>query len=204
VEEPLGPGEEGDDGLERRKQELRERMREVRRSIPALDRRRLENEAASRLISLPEVGSARTVMVFDSFGSEISTGPAIHLLRTGGHEVLMPYLREGRMEAAGLGGDDDLVATALGPREPPHPAAVDPASIDVVVVPGLAFDQEGYRVGYGGGHYDRYLPRLGPGTLRVGLCFHQQVVERVPRGPGDERVHVVVTDRETLDCRPSA
>jgi 5-formyltetrahydrofolate cyclo-ligase len=71
--------------------------------------------------------------------------------------------------------------------------ALEPGAIDVVVVPGLAFDPAGNRVGYGGGHYDRYLRRLARSALRVGICFPRQLVPEVPHGEGDEPVDLVVT-----------
>jgi 5-formyltetrahydrofolate cyclo-ligase len=73
--------------------------------------------------------------------------------------------------------------------------------VDLVVTPGLAFDRRGYRVGYGGGFYDRYLARLRPNAARTAIGFSFQVVEEVPADPGDERVHLVVTEAETIDCR---
>ena len=80
---------------------------------------------------------------------------------------------------------------------------MDPSLIDVVVVPGLAFDRAGFRVGYGGGNYDRFLPRLRPDAVRVGFAFGLQLLPagKVPRGPNDEPVHHVVTERELVDCR---
>ena len=98
----------------------------------------------------------------------------------------------------------ELVATAYGPREPEHAVAVDPREVDVVVVPGLAFDACGYRVGFGGGNYDRLLDVLREDAVRIGLCFHQQVVPAVPHGPTDRAVDLVVTDRETIRCRGQA
>jgi len=74
--------------------------------------------------------------------------------------------------------------------------------VDVVVTPGLAFDREGNRLGYGGGYYDRYLQRMGRAAARVGIAFSLQIVDRVPAEPGDQRVDVIVTDQEVLDLRP--
>jgi len=61
------------------------------------------------------------------------------------------------------------------------------------VIPGLAFDRDGFRLGYGGGFYDRYVRRTRPEALRVGVCFSEQVVEDVPHGDADERVDRIVT-----------
>jgi 5-formyltetrahydrofolate cyclo-ligase len=120
-----------------------------------------------------------------------------------GKRLLLPYLSEETvMEAAEVLPGEALEPTHYGPREPGRRVAVDPDQVDLVVTPGLAFDGEGNRLGYGGGHYDRYLARMGRGALRVGAAFSLQIVERIPTEPGDERVDVVVTDEGLLDVRP--
>jgi 5-formyltetrahydrofolate cyclo-ligase len=87
-----------------------------------------------------------------------------------------------------------------GHRGIPEPAGqvFDPAEIDVVVVPGLGFGEDGMRLGRGGGHYDRTLSRLPASAVRVGFCFDCQVVEHVPRGPLDQPVDVIVTERRVI------
>jgi 5-formyltetrahydrofolate cyclo-ligase len=70
------------------------------------------------------------------------------------------------------------------------------------VAPGLAFDRDGNRLGYGGGHYDRYLARLGRRAPRVGVAFSLQIVDRVPADEGDERVDVVATDQGSFEAPP--
>ena len=70
-----------------------------------------------------------------------------------------------------------------------------------MVAPGLAFDRAGRRLGYGGGYFDAFLPRLRPGCPVVGVCFAEQLVDEVPAGPHDRAVDVVVTDRDVI--RPS-
>jgi len=74
-----------------------------------------------------------------------------------------------------------------------------PEDIDVAVVPGLAFDRRGHRVGYGGGFYDRFLGRLRPDALTVGICFSVQLVDEVPHGRGDRPVDLVVTEEGLND-----
>ena len=74
------------------------------------------------------------------------------------------------------------------------PGDVDPTTLDVVVVPGLAFTIDGHRLGQGGGHFDRFLPRLGPDCLTIGVCSHEQLVGELPMAPHDVRVRLVVTD----------
>ena len=95
---------------------------------------------------------------------------------------------------------------APGYRGIPEPHADCPrvalASIDWVLVPGIAFDAEGRRVGYGGGYYDRLLPLLEKGAARVAGAFELQIVERVPAAPHDTTVDAIVTERRTLEPPP--
>ncbi|HJP66247.1 MAG TPA: 5-formyltetrahydrofolate cyclo-ligase, partial [Actinomycetota bacterium] len=142
-----------------------------------------------------------TVMVFSSFGSEVPTEGIVGRLHERGQAALLPYLDDGELRATRFAPGDRTTATTYGPREPRSRMAVDPGEIDVVIAPGLAFDRRGHRLGYGGAYYDRYLPLLGSKALRIGIAFHQQLLDEVPAGGHDAPVDVVVTDREIVVCR---
>ncbi len=177
-------------------------MRRLRGALPRHERARLSDLVEEALFGLEEVDAARTVLLFYSFGSEVGTGGTTERILSEGKRLLLPYLTgTGAMEAAELRPGDPLEPTAYGPREPASRVAVDPAEVDLVVVPGLAFDRYGHRLGYGGGHYDRFLSRMGIGAPRVGVAFAVQIVERLPVEPGDEPVDIVVTDRGTFRAR---
>jgi len=181
---------------------LRERMRRLREDISPIERTARSAEVERRLFDLPELAEARTFLVFASFGSEVPTAAIAARLAGAGRRVLLPFVRGRDMEAADMGPPGSLVATAYGPREPAERVAVDPGGIDAVVAPGLAFGRDGYRVGYGGGYFDRYLARMSSKAVRVGIAFHEQLLDSVPHSSRDEPLHYVVTDRETVDCRP--
>ncbi len=151
-----------------------------------------------RLFSLPAIRDAKTVLLFYSFGSEIPTRDIIRRLLDESRRVLLPFMEGSEMLAAELRAGDSVVRTSYGPKEPSDRITVEPEDVDVVIAPGLAFDRSGHRIGYGGGNYDRYLRRLGPGATRVGIGFHIQLMADVPHGPADEPVDFVVTDRETI------
>ena len=188
------------EGLRRAKAELRERMRILRDGIPPDERARLGALIEERALALPAVPEARTVTAFHSFGSEVSTASLIERLAAGNRQVLVPYLDAGEMHMAVYRPGDDLVPAGYGTMEPAVRIPVPPEEIDVCLVPGLAFDPRGYRVGYGGGYFDRFLPRLDPRAVRIGVAFHLQVVSEVPHGPADQPVDLVVTEAETLAC----
>jgi 5-formyltetrahydrofolate cyclo-ligase len=184
--------------LAERKARLRERMRRTRAAIPDADRERLATQVADRLFTIPEIREARTVMLFASFGSEIPTASILDRLDAAGVTVLLPFVADGELGAARYRPGDPTTPSRYGPPEPAARVSVDPGQIDLVLLPGLAFDRRGRRLGYGGAHYDRYVGRLRGPALRVGLAFHQQLLDEVPAGVGDEPVDMVVTDREVI------
>jgi 5-formyltetrahydrofolate cyclo-ligase len=184
------------------KESLRRRLRQVRQSIPEQDRPGLVEQIETAVLSLPEMEAARTVMLFYSFGSEVGTSGMAARVLGAGKRLLLPFLdEEAVMEAAEVRPDTPLTLTSYGPREPAHRVAVSPGEVDVVITPGLGFDRRGHRLGYGGGHYDRYLERMSERALRVGVAFSVQIVRHVPAGPRDQPVDVVVTDTEIINCR---
>ena len=192
------PGESAIDppeALARRKERLRRQMREARARVPVERRVAFAERVASHLFRLPELTEARTVMVFYSFGAEIPTGVLIRRLLWEGRRVLLPFLdEEGAMEAGELLPEDVPLVTAYGPKEPPRRSPIDPAEVDIVITPGLAFDPAGHRLGYGGAHYDRFLARLPGRTPRIAIGYSLQLLDDVPAGSHDQLVDVVVTE----------
>ena len=138
------------DRLAEAKATLRARMRAVRGAIPPDERALLADRIEARLRDLPEVSRARTVLLFYSFGSEVPTSAIARRLLDQGQRVLLPFLEASTMEAAELRSDQPPVTTTYGPKEPPERVPVDPSEVDVVLTPGLGFDRDGCRIGYGG------------------------------------------------------
>jgi 5-formyltetrahydrofolate cyclo-ligase len=190
--------------------ELKKAKREIRRSVLAVrdalgQAERVARSATirDRFLSLPEVEGAWTVMLYWSFGSEVATGPLIDRLHDVGTVVVLPRIRGPQdLEAVAYEPGDPVRETSFGAREPAGGAIVDPAAIDVVVPPGVAFDRSGRRVGYGGGFYDRFLPMLGRAVPRIALAFDVQLVDELPAGGFDLPVDVVVTESRLLRCQP--
>ncbi|MFL5798140.1 MAG: 5-formyltetrahydrofolate cyclo-ligase [Actinomycetota bacterium] len=184
------------------KEELRARMRRARAGLPPAERLTAARRIEDLVLGLPAVNGARTVLMFYSFGSEVPTSGIAERLLAGGGRVLLPFLEADAMEAAEVRPGESLVHTSYGPKEPARRVAVDPATVDAVVTPGLAFDRRGRRLGYGGGHYDRYLARLRTETPRVGVGFALQVIDHVPADPLDQLVDLVVTEGGVIECSP--
>ncbi len=184
------------------KEDLRARMRRARAGLPPAERLAAARRIEDLVLGLPAVAGARTVLMFYSFGSEVPTAGMAERLLVGGRRLLLPFLEGDAMEAAEVLPGESLVHTSYGPKEPLRRVAVDPATVDAVVTPGLAFDRHGRRLGYGGGHYDRYLARLRTETARIGVGFALQVIDDVPADPLDQLVDVVVTEDGVIECSP--
>ena len=190
------------EALREAKRGLRRAVRAARDALAPADRAERSRRIAERLLRLPELEGARTVMVFASFGSEVDTGPILGGLAARGVRLALPRIADGEVLPIAYRLGDRLVPTALGVPEPAGGPPVPEAEIDVVVTPGVAFDRAGYRVGYGGGFYDRFLRRVRPEVPRIAVAFALQVVPQVPHGEGDERVDLIVTEEEVIRCPP--
>jgi 5-formyltetrahydrofolate cyclo-ligase len=173
---------------------LRRTARAARRDLTAEERRAAAERAAIRLLALPEVWRSPTILLYAAGPEELDAFAVLDRLIERERSVLLPRVRDDDLELARLTGVPDLVSGFRGIREPAGPR-IDPSVVDVAVVPGVAFDLDGGRLGHGGGHYDRLLAELEPDAVRIGLCFSCQVVPRVPREPHDQVVDIVVTDR---------
>ncbi|ADU50974.1 5-formyltetrahydrofolate cyclo-ligase [Thermaerobacter marianensis DSM 12885] len=142
----------------------------------------------------------RAVMLYAPLPTEIDVTPLLDWARSRGLEVLVPWVDPARhvMEARAVAGWDDLVPGPWGLRQPAARCpSRQPGAETVIVVPGLAFDREGWRLGRGGGYYDRFLDRW-PAAWRAGVAPARMVVPHLPRDPHDRRMDLVVTEAEVL------
>jgi 5-formyltetrahydrofolate cyclo-ligase len=140
-------------------------------------------------------------MLFASFRSEIETAPLAEWVLREGKVLCLPRILAPRIMAAFRIHDRtaDLAPGAWGIPEPREGLPeVPPETVDLVFVPGSAFDEDGRRCGYGGGFYDTFLPRMRPGTPRVALAFEAQLVREIRLEEHDLPVTVIVTERRVI------
>lgn len=186
--------------LKRAKRELRREVLARRDAMDAVERAERSRDIAARALALPEIGDAGTVMAFWSFGSEVDTAPLIEGVLANGTRLVLPRVEGAEVVAAAYASGDPVAASSFGAMEPTGGPVTAPLEVDVVVVPGVAFDRRGARVGYGGGFYDRFLPRTRAGVPAIAVAFALQVVGEVPEGPFDRRVDAIVTEHEVIRC----
>ena len=183
------------------KAEARRRVLEARDALTTAGRRRMSAAVCARAARLPELAAAGTVMSFASFRTELDTAPLADWVLAAGKTLCLPRVLGGRRMAAFRVADpaSDLVPGAWGIPEPREGLPeVPPLEIDLVLVPGSAFDEEGDRCGYGGGFYDTYLPLTRPGTPWVALAFELQLVPAIACEPHDLPVTVIVTEKRVV------
>lgn len=148
-----------------------------------------------RILASDEYAEANCVFAFYPMNTEPDIRPVLEDILASGKTLLLPRCEaNGIMRALQVQSLEQLIPGKLGIMEPPVNAQEDVP--DLVLVPAVAFDTEGYRLGHGGGYYDRYLSRFSGNTL--GVCFDAMIVERVPREPHDLPVSAVVTDCRTI------
>jgi 5-formyltetrahydrofolate cyclo-ligase len=190
--------------LVEQKRALRLETGRARAGVSEAVRRARSHEACARLLGLPELADLEGLTVAgyvalarkgeldpaSALDAMAGRGARIVYPRVDGPDVPLSFHRAAR---------DAMVAGRYGLLEPPSGApAIPPESLDLVVVPGVVFDGEGHRLGFGGGFYDR---TFCDGTRRpplIGLCFDMQVIARCPAGPDDVRVDAVVTESRVL------
>lgn len=184
--------------LRAEKDALRTLLRGIRDALPEIERRAMGLEVAERILGVVE--DRETVFIFLSFGSEVPTDPICARLFAAGHSLAVPHISQGELTPVEYEPGEAATPRVWGIREPSVLRPMDPSAIDAIVAPGLGFDRRGFRIGYGGGFYDRLLRRCRADALRTGIGFHTQLVSEVPHGGDDEPLDVVVTDVETITC----
>jgi 5-formyltetrahydrofolate cyclo-ligase len=186
--------------LSQEKSELRARLKALRDALPPEDRALRSARACARVLELPELALAKLVAVYAAKGSELDPAAIAEALWRRGCTVLYPRAEPklAVLDFVVVKPGDTLVVGAYGVREPrgrPH----DVRQADLVIVPGLAFDASGGRLGFGAGYYDRAL--MGFRSTSVGLCYDVQLLPAVPRDEHDCPVKVVITESRTLRAK---
>jgi 5-formyltetrahydrofolate cyclo-ligase len=187
--------------LKQAKRALRRAVLAERDALSPGERSTGSEAIAQRFLELPEVADARTVMGFWSFGSEVDTAPLIAGLRSRGTTVALPRIEGDEVVPVVATPGEAMTEASFGAMEPSEGRVLEVAELDLVVVPGVAFDRFCGRVGYGGGYYDRLLGMRRDGVNAIAIAFSIQIVDLVPTGAIDRRIDGVVTETEVIRCR---
>jgi len=180
-----------------KKQKLREEILKRLHSISKEEKEKKVRELKNKLFSLKEFKKAKCVMFYVSKHYEVNTHEMIDESIVMGKKVVVPVtLKEEKMLKPSELRDreKELIKSHYGIHQPreEHIRLVSLEEVDLMVVPGLAFDKSGHRLGHGGGYYDRFLEKAPPTIFTVGLAFDFQIMDELPRHDTDIPVDKVI------------
>jgi 5-formyltetrahydrofolate cyclo-ligase len=183
---------------ERAKQALRNQMRMVRGALPQSACESRSAEIRKRLFGVAEFERAATVLAFASIRNEVRTQLIIEEAWSAGKRVALPRVHGDELRLRVIDAQTPLAPGAFSVPEPAEDdESIDPSEIDFALVPALAVDPRGYRIGYGGGYYDRLIPQLS-NACTCAVAYDFQMISEVPELPFDVSVDLVITDSRLI------
>ena len=174
------------------KKDLRKFIRMQKGMFSAEELETMSEVVISKMMAHPSVKRASTILMYHSLDDEVNTHGVLDKLLAQGKRVLLPaVISETEMELRCYEGPQDLSDGFFNIMEPVGKTFTDYDSVDVAIVPGMAFDPRGHRLGRGKGYYDRLLPLL-TNAYKIGICFNFQFVPGVPAEEHDVRMDEII------------
>jgi 5-formyltetrahydrofolate cyclo-ligase len=187
------------------KKSIREKAHAVRNAEPDKDGK--SQRICEKLFNLPEFTRAQIVLFYIDVRSEVRTRGSIPKAIGSGKQVIVPYCIKDELSLFPLASMDELEIGAFKILEPKKELREKPEkhydvkNVDLIVVPGVAFDKKGGRMGHGWGYYDKLLRKAKPETPLIALAFECQLLEEIPMDVHDIFMNKVVTEKAVYDCK---
>ncbi len=184
------------------KRRLRQIALERRRNLP--DRWERSLRIWETIFRMPQFHQAQTIACYVALPEEVQTEIGLRRILEEGKRLVIPYCNGSDLELCRIFSLDEVSPGHWGIGEPKEELRQDPArkvaaeEVDLFVVPGVAFDRQGGRLGFGKGYFDRLLRRARESACRVGICFACQLFDKLPLLPHDVRMNILATEEETL------
>lgn len=177
------------------KDEIRAVIKEKRRALSDVEIKTKSGLIIDNLLSLPRFSEATTVMTYLSAFKEPDTSGIIDYLYKSGRKIVVPISNtdDYTITPSYLTSPDKLVRGAYGISEPAECLIADINDIDIALIPGIAFDAHGMRVGFGKGYYDRFLEQFK--GLKIGICYDFQMTNLVPASKHDVKMDIIITEK---------
>ena len=181
------------------KKQIRAKILEKREVLSKDEIFLMSNSIKDKLFSLEEFKKAKNVMFYTSFKSEVDT----HLMikeALKGKNISVPKLVGKNIEPCLINDFDNLIESKkFGILEPLDLVKVNYKNIGIVVVPGIVFDKRGHRIGSGLGYYDKFLKKVK--SIKIGLAYDFQIVEKIPNEEHDIAMDIIVTEKKIIYCK---
>jgi 5-formyltetrahydrofolate cyclo-ligase len=177
------------------KDEIRDEIKAKRRALSADDIRIMSDKISSRLFALDCFKKASVVMTYLSAFKEPSTDSILDKLFSDNKKIVVPIsnTEDFTITPSYLTSPDELIRGAYGIKEPKSCIKADISDIDIAVIPAIAFDKRGCRIGFGKGYYDRFLSEFK--GIKIGICYDFQLLERVPTSEHDISMDMIITEK---------
>lgn len=187
------------------KKELRKKYLAIRAAIPTSLHETKSKAIFENLKNTEAYKTSETFMIFLDFRGEVATRPIIQELLDLGKTVALPVVDFNTKELILVKIDslENLIKSKYGIYEPivTDDVIMNPNDFDLMLAPGAVFDSRGYRIGYGGGFYDKLLCKLTGSTKVIGLAFSEQMRDEVPHESFDQPLDGIITDEEIIVCK---
>ena len=181
---------------------LRKKVLKKRDSIPISERKRKDNLIGHSLFSLPEFKSAKTVLFYASFRTEVDTSGLIEESLKMGKAIFLPKVDRisHRLRLYEIKNLRELSPGCMGIPEPslPENRLREIKDVDLIIIPGVGFDRSGNRLGYGAGYYDILLSDVKKKVPFIALAYTEQILDSIPPENHDVRVDMIVTDEQIM------
>ena len=190
------------------KKALRRRILNERKNINIVEKEEMDNKILGKLYDSEYYRKSKKIFIYISYDSEINTKGIINKALEDNKKIYVPRteFKTRIMDAVEIRSLDNLVESEYGILEPsinePH---IDPNELDLIIVPGVGFDRQGGRIGYGAGFYDRYFNKISEdnieGIIKLALAYEFQTLEKVPMNEQDMPVDCIITENEVISCK---
>ena len=187
------------------KKEIRNKIINNRNNLTEIEITEKSNIIFHKLKEMDLYKNAHNVMLYISFNNEVTTNTIIEDLFHANKRVFIPVTVSETKElivSELLSLEEDLEIGNFGVLEPKKACLrpFSPKELDLIIVPGVAFDSRGYRIGYGAGYYDRFLPQVPNNVPKVSIAFDLQIIDFVPSETYDIPVEYIITENRTIKC----
>ncbi|MDP4143096.1 MAG: 5-formyltetrahydrofolate cyclo-ligase [Bacillota bacterium] len=177
---------------------VRKYIRDKRKTLPQAEKSQYDVLIYNEVINSDFYKNAKNIFIYVSYKDEVDTHKIIECMLNDGKIISVPKVisKELGMKAVRINGFQDLTEKgSFGILEPKAESEeISEDSIDLLLMPGLAFDLKGGRIGYGGGFYDRFLNYVREDAFRIALCYNLQIIDKVPLEPSDEPIDGLITE----------
>ncbi len=180
------------------KKQIRKKMLEIRNNIGFEIKKQKDERITNSFIELLKKRKAKSVLLYASFGSEVDTWRIFDYCIANSIKTAFPKVKDRDLELCWVDRPECLDRGYKSILEPKEGKIANLQEIDLIAVPGIDFDKKCFRIGYGGGFYDRLLS-FSHG-LAVGLAYEEQIIDEIPIEPFDKKVDLIITDERMISC----